>query len=78
MTDVFLCVKTKLTLFECKKFNNFIDANNYFMNNYNNNDKIDIVSTMISVNKYMPAFIQKILLEYKLMKLFCNTAIIKK
>jgi hypothetical protein len=80
MTDVFLCVKTKLTLFECKKFKDFIEANDYFLNNYNKKDKndINIISTMISVNKYIPIFLQKYILEYKLMKLFCTTAIIKK
>lgn len=75
MEDIFLCVRTKLTLFECKKFKDFMEANKYFINKYNKNDEkdINIISTMIAVNKYFPLFIQKYILEYKLMKLFCCT-----
>jgi hypothetical protein len=65
--SVFLCVKQNINNFDCYKFNNFIEADNYFIQKYNNTD-----STMISVSQYLPLFIQKIIIDYKLKKNICK------
>jgi hypothetical protein len=71
--SVFLCVKlNNINNFNCYKFNNFIEADNYYKNKYNNNN----YSTMISVFKYLPLFIQKFIIDYKLKNLFVKFKII--
>jgi hypothetical protein len=49
--SVFLCVKQNINNFDCYKFNNFIEADNYFIKKYNNDTSL---STMISVSQYLP------------------------
>ena len=72
--SVYLCVKQNISYnnFNCYKFNNFIEADKYFIENFNNNS----LSTMIPVYKYLPLFIQKIIIDYKLKNLFVKSKII--
>jgi|688.fasta_scaffold11994_1 hypothetical protein len=72
--SVYLCVKQNINCnnFNCYKFNNFIEADKYFIENFNNNS----LSTMIPVYKYLPLFIQKIIIDYKLKNLFVKSKII--
>ena len=72
--SVYLCVKQNINYnnFNCYKFNNFIEADKYFIENFNNNS----LSTMIPVYKYLPLFIQKIIIDYKLKNLFVKSKII--
>ena len=70
---VFLCIKKDINRYDCKKFNNFLDANNYFIENYKD---VIITSTMISVCKYLPLFIQKYILNNKLKNIFVKSNII--
>jgi hypothetical protein len=76
--SVYLCVKNKNNInynnFNCYKFNNFIEADKYFIENFNNNN--NSLSTMISVYKYLPSFIQKFIIDYKLKNLFVKSKII--
>ena len=60
--SVYLCVKNNINYnnFNCYKFNNFIEADKYFIENFNNNS----LSTMIPVYKYLPLFIQKIIIDF--------------
>jgi hypothetical protein len=76
--SVFLCVKQNINNFDCYKFNNFIEADNYFIKKYNNDtlSTMIVISTMISVSQYLPLFIQKIIIDYKLKKLFVKSKII--
>ena len=63
--DIYLCIcdKNNINIY-CKSFNSFIEADNYYSNNYNNENK----STMIST-KYIPHIFKKYYLNYKLSKL---------
>jgi hypothetical protein len=70
--SVYLCVKNNIN-FNCYKFNNFIEADKYFIENFNNNNSL---STMISIYKYLPSFIQKFIIDYKLKNLFVKSKII--
>lgn len=72
--SVFLCIKKDIIHYECNKFNSFIEANNYFLENYKD---VIITSTMISVCKYLPTFIQHYIINYKLRNLFVKSKIIK-
>jgi hypothetical protein len=73
--SVFLCIQKNINYFECRKFNDFIQANNYFIEKYKNDNTV--VSTMISVCKYLPLFIQNYIINYKLKQLFVKSEIIK-
>jgi hypothetical protein len=66
---VYLCVKQNNSYnnFNCYRFNNFIEADKYFIENFNNNS----LSTMIPIYKYLPLFIQHFILK----KLFVKTKI---
>ncbi len=68
LTDVYLCYKKK-GKYDCKKFNNFLEANEYYHNNYINLI-IENSSTMIEVCKFNP--FKKQVLKYKLSNVFCN------
>jgi hypothetical protein len=72
-TSVYLCVKQNYSCnnFNCYRFNNFIEADKYFIENFNNNS----LSTMIPIYKYLPLFIQQFILDYKLKNLFIKTKI---
>ena len=72
--SVFLCIQKNINYFECRKFNDFVQADNYFIENYKNDN---IVSTMISISKYLPLFIQNYIINYKLKELFVKSEIIK-
>ena len=56
--SVFLCVKQN-NIYNCYKFNSFIEADKYYNKHFNT------PSTMISVFKYLPTFIQNFLIDYK-------------
>ena len=73
--SVFLCIQKNINYFECRKFNDFIQANNYFIEKYKNDNTV--VSTMISISKYLPLFIQNYIINYKLKELFVKSEIIK-
>ena len=63
--DIYLCICDKNNIYcNCKSFNSFIEADNYYSNNYNNEN----ISTMIST-KYIPHIFKKYYLNYKLSKL---------
>jgi hypothetical protein len=70
--SIFLCVKENNNNFNCYKFNSFIEANNHYKKKYDYNTS----STMISVCKYLPLFIQKFIIDYKLKNLFVKFKII--
>ena len=72
--NVFLCIKKDITHFECQKFNSFIEADKFFRKNYKN---IVVTSTMITVFKYFPTFVQDFILNHKLKNLFVKSKIIK-
>jgi hypothetical protein len=70
--SVFLCVKQNNynNNYNCYKFNSFIEADKYYNQHFNTS------STMISVFKYLPTFIQNFLIDYKLKKLFVKSTFI--
>jgi len=69
-SNVVLCVKKKdsIDTFVCHKFNTFIEADKYFNNNYVNEDVIN--STMIPICKFMPNFLEKKVIQYKVSNIF--------
>ncbi len=70
--SVFLCVKQSNN-YNCYKFNSFIEADNYYyIKNFNNNTP----STMVSIFKYLPIFIQNLFIDYKLKNIFVKSKII--
>ena len=73
-SDVFLCRSGKKIRnnFQCMKFNDFIQADKYYEDNYLKNCKNCDKSTIISVCKYTPEFVKKWILNYKLKDLFWN------
>lgn len=73
MNNVYLCVKEDLVNFKCQKFNDFIEADKFFMENYKD---VIIASTMISVFKYFPKFIQNFIVNYELKNLFIKNKMI--
>ena len=73
MNNVYLCIKKDLVNFECQKFNSFIDADKFFMENYKD---VIIASTMISVFKYFPKFIHNFIVNYELKNLFIKSKMI--
>ena len=72
--NVILCVKkdNNSNTFICHKFNTFIEADKYFTSNYSN----VINSTMIPICKFMPNFLEKKVLQYKLSNIFNKIKII--
>jgi hypothetical protein len=69
-SNVVLCVKKNdsIDTFVCHKFNTFIEADKYFNSNYSNKDVIN--STMIPICKFMPIFLEKKIIQYKLSTIF--------
>lgn len=69
--DVILCVKktNKSDTFICHKFNTFSEADKYFHTNYLNKEEV-INSTMIPICKFMPNFLEKQVIQYKVSKIF--------
>ena len=59
---VYLCIE-KNNQFECKKFETFESADNYFHDNHNPNVE---KSTLIPLCKYVPNVFDKLILERKL------------
>lgn len=70
MSYIYLCTNNNYNKYKCKSFNNFIEANKYYNENYKNN-----WSSMISINIFIPLFLHKYILQYKLAKLFINVNI---
>lgn len=67
--DIYLCICDKNYLdisCNCKSFNSFMEANDYYMKNYNNNNQH--ISTMIST-KYIPHILKKYYLNNKISEL---------
>lgn len=69
---VYLCVNDFIRKYNCTQFNNFIDANNYYENNYENSTNN---STMIYISNLIPFIFHKFIIEYKLYKLFISAEI---
>jgi hypothetical protein len=74
--DIYLCIcniNTIGIICDCKSFNSFIEANNYYIKNNENNENNKHISTMIST-EYIPHLFKKYYLNYKLSKLLlkCN------
>jgi hypothetical protein len=66
MNSVYLCSSRKDTHnYTCKEFRNFIEASEYHLiNNLVNNESPS--STMIEVPTYVPVFLKKMIIHYKL------------
>ncbi len=71
--DVYLCINMENTnKYNCKKFNDYLEANEYFR--FIDKSKIQH-STMIPVFMLLPNIIKKKYLTYELSKIFCKTEI---
>jgi|LakMenEpi03Aug12_release.lakeMendotaPanAssembly.Ray.scaffolds.fasta_scaffold1942190_1 hypothetical protein len=71
--DVYLCINMENTnKYNCKKFNDYLEANEYFR--LIDKSKIQH-STMIPVFMLLPNIIKKKYLTYELSKIFCKTEI---
>jgi hypothetical protein len=75
-SDIYLCYKTNIFKYECKKFNNYEEADKYFNETYRHNSNKNIESTMFPVCKFMPKFMKNIVIHNKLSKQFIKTEII--
>ena len=71
-SNVFLCVSDGIK-FECKQFNNFIEADNYFTDQL----KYDVKSTMIDRCKFYPDSLREKTLKRELISLFKNVDDVK-
>ena len=61
---VYLCTqKPSSWSYECKMFNNFLEADDYYNKKYINTQP---KATMIPVCKYIPYFLRPFILNYKL------------
>ena len=70
--EVYLCICDKNNInitCNCKSFNSFIEADNYYNNNFNNNNKH--ISTIIST-EYIPHLFKKYYLNNKLSDLLLH------
>jgi hypothetical protein len=67
-SDIYLCYKTNTFKYECKKFNNYEEADKYFTETfrYRNITGQNIESTMFPVCKFMPEFMKNIVIHNKL------------
>ena len=79
--EVYLCIcdkniKINITC-DCKSFNSFIEANNYYNDVYNENKENKHISTMIST-EYIPHLLKKYYLNYNLSKLLLKCNLVKK
>ena len=73
-SKVYLCVKNNThNKFTCKEFNDFLEADKYFDDNYKN--KV-VSSTMIPVCRFIPTIIKRPVLQYKLSNLYTRVSII--
>ena len=78
--DVYLCIqKTPFQNFKCRKFNSFIEADMYYIHEYDQSKKYER-STLMPINKYTPNILRKSILNYKLRNLFWekNIALVEK
>ena len=67
MISVYLCIKEKNNNnFKCKSFENFLEANKYFRENYKLSDVNE--STLIPICNFNP--FKKYFLQYRLSKIF--------
>lgn len=64
----YLCIYDN-NKFNCTKFNNFEDADNYYLKNYNNTLQY---SSIIFICKYIPLFLHKYFIKNKLSNIFIN------
>lgn len=65
---VYLCIRNNMQpTYECKMFNNFLEADNYYIyqNEINNNNYNHFVS-ILPICKYTPSFLHKYILNFKL------------
>ena len=68
LDEVYLCIKKNMNRdVECKRFDDYRSASDYFINNHKNDYTIDS-STMIPVFKFMP--FKKTYLWYKFSHVF--------
>ena len=69
---IYLCYqdKTNSCSFNCKLFNSFIEADNYYHTTIFNIKHQN--STMIPIFKYSPIFFDKFILKYNIQNMFCN------
>lgn len=71
---VYLCIQNKSNIdFNCKLFRDFLEADLYFENKYNNHF---INATMININYFIPIKLDKYILDYKIKNMFCKVNII--
>jgi hypothetical protein len=68
-TITYLCIYN-INKFNCTKFNDFHEANNYYLKNNNNNTLQ--YSTIIFICKYIPLFLHKYFIKNKLSNIFLN------
>jgi len=63
--NVYLCTETSSSSwsYECKMFNSFLEADNYYTKHYESNRPKSI---MLDICKYTPYFLRKPILKYKL------------
>jgi len=74
MNNYYLCNLENYHKYNCKVFQSFLEANDYHKINYRYKNNW---STIISINKYIPLFIHKYILHYKLSNIFINVNIEK-
>ena len=74
-SNVYLCTQSdNFKPYKCIMFLSYLDANNYYKNNYNG--KV-IFSTMIPVCKFVPIYFHKYVLNRKLSNLLIKVEIEK-
>jgi len=65
---VYLCQQKSFT-YECKMFNNLLEADNYYYNNIaNNKDNTNSQTYMLPICKFTPKFMHNFIIKYKIFK----------
>lgn len=79
--SVYLCIECKndyKTLFQCKRFNSFDEADEEFKIKFDEYIYYDkYYSTMIPINKFVPTYFHKSIINIELSKLFFGSFIVK-
>jgi hypothetical protein len=60
---VYLCTQTSVWSYDCQMFNNFLEADEYYTQNYHDTR---YKSTMLPICNYIPRFLHRPILNYKL------------